>query len=141
PQVPGRPPTELPFQPGREAAGEVVAVGDGVTKHSVGDRVVLMPCPYCGKCLYCLKRATNLCFNEMPGHTKFGAYAEYIVASEDGVLASPANRTDTELAPILWAFGAAFHGINLANISPAEVVLVTGAAGSVGIATIRLARP
>src|SRR5579859_5942639 len=43
PRIPGRPPLTLPFQPGREGAGEVAAVGPGVDTLAVGERVVLLP--------------------------------------------------------------------------------------------------
>jgi NADPH:quinone reductase-like Zn-dependent oxidoreductase len=70
PQVPGRPAPALPFQLGREGAGEIAAVGPGVFDRSVGERVVLLASPACGHCLYCDRGQGSLCVGvEIPGHT------------------------------------------------------------------------
>ncbi len=50
----------LPAVLGHEAAGEVAAVGSGVTALAVGDRVVLSWNPHCGRCFYC-ERAQPIC--------------------------------------------------------------------------------
>src|SRR4051812_13280757 len=90
PQIPGRPPPSLPFQPGREGAGEIAEVGPGVTAWTTGDRVVLMPSPSCGTCAYCTKRASHMCIaRELPGHSAPGACAQYVVAAGDAVLPTP----------------------------------------------------
>lgn len=55
------PTTLTPEILGHEGAGEVVAVGDGVTTCKVGDHVILSWLPYCGTCPYCRAGKTNLC--------------------------------------------------------------------------------
>jgi NADPH:quinone reductase-like Zn-dependent oxidoreductase len=141
PQIPGRPPTPLPFQPGREAAGEVVAVGSGVTNRAVGQRVVLLSNPSCGQCAYCVKRGTHLCVvRELPGHSVPGSYAEYVAARAEDVLPTPANLTDAEATPIFWAYGTALHMLKVAELRAGDSVVVTAAASAMGIACMQLAR-
>ncbi|MEU6258514.1 alcohol dehydrogenase catalytic domain-containing protein [Streptomyces sp. NPDC047043] len=48
--LPGRPPWPLPFQLGRDAAGEIVATGENVTRWRPGDRAVQLPHPPCRNC-------------------------------------------------------------------------------------------
>ncbi|HAJ34670.1 MAG TPA: alcohol dehydrogenase, partial [Chloroflexi bacterium] len=51
----------LPAALGHEGAGEVIAVGPGVTRLRVGDYVSLNWAPACGDCYYCLHDSPNLC--------------------------------------------------------------------------------
>ncbi len=141
PQIPGRPATPLPFQPGREAAGEIAALGSGVTGREVGERVVLLSNPSCGRCPYCVKRGTHLCVaRELPGHTAPGAYADYLVVAADAILPTPADLSDHEAAPILWAYGTALHMLDVAQFRAGDSVVVTAAASAMGIAEIQLAK-
>jgi L-iditol 2-dehydrogenase len=60
---------------GHELAGDVVAVGEGVTNFSVGQRVVSANSAPCGQCFFCRREAENLCEDLLFNN---GAYAEYI---------------------------------------------------------------
>jgi len=60
---------------GHELAGDVVAVGEDVSRFSVGDRVVAANSAPCDKCFYCRKGLANLCEDLLFNN---GAYAEYI---------------------------------------------------------------
>jgi NADPH:quinone reductase-like Zn-dependent oxidoreductase len=141
PQVPGRPAPSLPFQLGREGAGEIVAVGTGVIDRSVGQRVILLASPACGRCAYCDRGQGSLCTAvEIPGHTRFGSYAEYVAVPADEVFAVPDGLTFVELAPLLWAYGAAQHMVNLARVGVGDVVVVTAAASAMGVAGMQLSR-
>src|ERR1041384_7725908 len=60
---------------GHELAGDVVAVGAGVTKFSVGDRVVAANSAPCDECYFCRRGLQNLCEDLLFNN---GAYAEYI---------------------------------------------------------------
>ena len=80
------------------------------------ERVVLLSNPSCGRCPYCVKRGTHLCVaRELPGHTAPGAYADYLVVAEDAILPTPADLSDHEAAPILWAYGTALHMLDVAQ--------------------------
>ena len=58
-------PHPLPAVLGHEGAGEVVEVGPGVTDLTVGDHVVVVWVPPCGKCNLCMTGQANLCTNIM----------------------------------------------------------------------------
>ena len=60
---------------GHELAGDIVQVGEGVTKFQVGQRVVAANSAPCGKCFYCERNQENLCEDLLFNN---GAYAEYI---------------------------------------------------------------
>src|SRR5215212_5213711 len=60
---------------GHELAGDVVAVGEGVTKFSIGDRVVAANSAPCDDCFFCKRRLQNLCEDLLFNN---GAYAQYI---------------------------------------------------------------
>ena len=56
------PPNDVPgIIPGHEAAGIVVAVGEGQTRFVVGDQLAIAPDVHCGRCYYCRRGLYNLC--------------------------------------------------------------------------------
>jgi 2-desacetyl-2-hydroxyethyl bacteriochlorophyllide A dehydrogenase len=64
---------------GHEAAGKVVALGDGATGLAEGDSVLLPPVYGCGDCPSCNSGEDNLCRrSNMLGGTRHGAYAQYV---------------------------------------------------------------
>ncbi len=139
---PGRPPLPLPFQLGREAAGEVAAVGADVTTFKAGDRVVAMTCPACGQCEFCKRGLDNLCLNTtLPGHQRFGGYAEYVSRKENEVLPAPASVPFEKLACALWSY-ATVWGMTFARggLSPGQAILITGASSGMGTAAVQVAR-
>ena len=81
----------LPFIPGHEAIGLVVAVGSGVTIVKEGDRVGV-PWLYsaCGHCEYCLAAWETVCAQaQFGGYTKNGGFAEYLLADPNYVAHIP----------------------------------------------------
>jgi len=139
---PGRPAFELPFQLGREAAGEVVHVGAQVSRFGVGDRAVAMTCPACGNCPYCVRGFDNLCISVgLPGHQRFGGYADYVVVDERDLLPAPANVPAEELACCLWSYGTVWHMIfGRAQLHAGQSAVVTAASSGMGTACIQLLR-
>ncbi|MDO9368373.1 MAG: NADPH:quinone oxidoreductase family protein [Sphingopyxis sp.] len=106
---------DLPFVSGLEFAGEVDAVGAGVTRWHVGDAVV--------------------------GGNRFGAMAEYCVAPATMLRPKPEELTWEEAAAYPVAYLTAYVAlVRCARIQPGEWVLVHGAAGGVGLATVDLAK-
>ena len=100
---------------GNEFAGEVEAVGRGVTSFKVGDRV--------------------FGFND----SSFGAHAEYMTMPEDGLLATmPANLTYEEAAPGTEGSHYALALIRTAKLQNGQDVLVNGATGAIGSAAVQL---
>ena len=66
----------LPHVPGHALAGIVSAIGSGVTKFSVGDRVTVPFVNRCGNCEYCNSGNAQVCPTQsQPGFTHWGYYA------------------------------------------------------------------
>ena len=140
--LPGRPAWPLPFQLGRDGAGEVVEVGRDVTRWRPGDRVVQMPHPACGRCAMCLRGRDNLCLaTAYPGHQVFGSYAEYVVRPQHALLRTPDAVDDEAAAATLWAYTTPLNcATRRAPVGPGDTVLITGASGGLALACAQLAR-
>jgi NADPH2:quinone reductase len=108
-----RPP--LPYVPGTDAAGVVVAVGDKVARFRPGDRVA------CGNW--------------------FGGFAERMVAKASKSARIPDNVDFLVGSTVLHAYLTAWYALaERARLEVGETVLVTGAAGGVGLACVEVAR-
>lgn len=106
----------LPYTPGSDAAGTVEAVGAGVTKVKPGDRV------------YTAKTLT-------------GAYAEYALALEEQVYRLPDKISFEQGAGVWVPYGTAYHALHhFAKARAGETILVHGASGGVGTASVQIAR-
>lgn len=106
---------ELPFTPGLELAGEVDAVGAGVSRWQVGDAVI--------------------------GGNRFGAMAEYAVVPVASLRTKPARLSWAEAAAYGVAYLTAYVAlVRCGRVEAGEWVLVHGAAGGVGLATVDLAQ-
>jgi NADPH:quinone reductase-like Zn-dependent oxidoreductase len=100
---------------GNEFAGQVQAIGSGVTSFAVGDRVF--------------------------GYddTRFGAHAQYLTIGEDASLARiPASLTYAEAVPATEGSHYALAGIEKAKIRAGQRVLVNGGTGAIGSAAVQL---
>ena len=106
---------DLPYTPGMDAAGVVEAVGEGVRKIAVGDRVYV-------------------------AGTMSGSYAGTALCKESQVYPLPENISLKQGAGINVPYSAAYHALfNRACAKPGEIVLVHGADGGVGVASVQLA--
>jgi len=105
----------LPFVGGMELAGEIVALGEGVTGFAVGDAVV--------------------------GGAKLGGFAEFAVLPAAAMRRKPDNLDFSQAAAVGAAYLTAYVAlVRRARLEPGEWVLVHGAAGGVGLAAVDLAR-
>ncbi len=105
----------LPFVPGSEFAGVVEAVGEGVTRVKVGDRVAAMA-----------------------GTGGFGSHA--IVPAEK-LVPLPAGMSFEQGAAFLMTYGTSQHALlDRGALKAGETVLVLGAAGGVGTAAVQIAK-
>lgn len=121
----------LPFIPGHEGIGLVVAIGAGVTAVKEGDRVGV-PWLYsaCGHCEHCLAAWETVCGQaEYGGYTKNGGFAEYILADPNYVAHIPAGLSATEAAPIICAGVTCYKGIKETAAKPGEWIAISGAGG------------
>ena len=99
---------------GRDYAGVVEAVGDGVTRFTVGDEV----------------------YGEVDG-----TFAEYVAVAETSVGAKPKNLTFEQAAAVPLAGNTALIAVrDLAQVQPGQKVLVNGASGGVGTFAVQIAK-
>lgn len=149
-------PQGAPFVPGHEGAGEIVAVGEGVTTTKVGDHVIVAWTPPCGKCASCLRGQPNLCVdiffviagaahfkrdgNDVFGMAGTGTWAEELILPEQGVVVIP-DDVPYEIGALIGCgvttgVGAA---VNTAQVAVGSSVVVFGC-GGVGISAIQGAK-
>jgi putative oxidoreductase len=139
-QIPGRAAFPLPQQLGREAAGEVVAVGRAVTRYKPGDRVIGITHPEDPDAVETARGLGNLSPNlAIPGHQAFGSYAQYLVRDERMWLPLP-DGVDYEQAGVaLWPFSSSHRVVrDRLHVRLGDTVLIAGASGGMGQATMQL---
>jgi len=121
----------LPFIPGHEAIGPVVAVGAGVTIVKEGDRVGV-PWLYsaCGHCEYCLSACETVCGQaKFGGYTMNGGFADYILADPNYVARIPHGLASIAAAPIICAGVTTYKGIKETGAKPGDWIVISGAGG------------
>ncbi len=105
----------VPFVPGKDLAGRVIAVGSAVTRVRPDDRVL--------------------------AHVEHGAFAQRVTLAEHRCHRMPPSMSWRQGAAMgLVYLTAHFALVERARLQPAEVVLVTGASGGVGLAAVQIAR-
>ncbi len=105
----------LPFVPGKEIGGEVTAVGAGVTRLKVGDRIVAF--------------------------VEAGGFAEQALAVEQDCHPIPAELSFPEAVSLGINFQTShFALVDRARMQPEDIILVTGASGGVGLAAVQIAK-
>src|SRR5436305_5683922 len=106
---------QLPFIPGKGPAGIVSALGPGVTTLRVGDRVLAM--------------------------AETGGYAEAVAVAAEQCHLLPAGMSFAEAASLAVVYDTSWVALrSRARLTPGETVLVLGASGGVGHASVQLAR-
>ncbi len=128
----------FPFWGGGEIAGVVAEVGGSVQQFKLGDRVVVNPSLYCGQCEHCLAGEESQCNRYgIIGDTVLGGFAEYIGVDATNLLKLPESITFEDAAATPLVYQTAWRAlINQADIKPSDDVLILGASGGVGSASI-----
>src|SRR2546430_331717 len=104
-----------PVLVGHEFAGEIVAVGDGVSGLKPGQLVTAEGHIVCGHCLQCRTGNGHICKNtRIIGVDRDGAFAEYIVMPATNVL--PLDGIPTTIGAVMDPMGNAFHTVLTADI-------------------------
>lgn len=121
---------------GHEFSGEVVEVGEGVSKFKKGDRVIVEPMVVCGECPACKEGKYNLCeklgFHGLCGSG--GGFAEYTVFPQEYIHKIPEGMS-YEQAALVDPMAVALHSIRIAKFVTGNTALVLGS-GPIGLATI-----
>lgn len=141
-QLPGRAAFPLPQQLGREAAGEVVAVGAGVARFKPGDRVIGVTHPEDPDAPETARGLGNLSRKlAIPGHQAFGSYAQYLVREERMWLPLPDGVGYEQAGVALWPFSSSHRVVrDRLKVRLGDTVLIAGASGGMGQATLRLCK-
>jgi len=105
----------LPFVPGMEVAGTVVAVGPDVRTVRPGDRVAAL--------------------------SMIGAFAERVGVHEDAVMKIPDGLSNEDACALLCGYGTSHHALKQrAALKPGETLCVLGAAGATGVAAVQIGK-
>lgn len=106
---------ERPFAPGGEIAGEVVGLGEGVTRWSPGDRLIAA--------------------------LGFGGLAEQVLVPADRAIRLPPHRSFEEGSALLMTYATAIHAlVDRGKLQKGQTLLVLGAAGGVGLAALEIGK-
>lgn len=132
---------EVPLVPGHELAGEVVALGDGVTTAAEGDEVVVGLDISCGICPYCVIGELDHCAAlRRLGMEVDGALAEYVRVPADNLVPRPESIDVAVAATVGDAVGSPYHAVvRHAKVRPGQVVAVYGL-GGLGLTAVQSAR-
>jgi NADPH:quinone reductase-like Zn-dependent oxidoreductase len=132
----------FPFWGGADIAGVVAEIGESVNQFTSGDRVVANPSLYCSQCEHCLSGEESQCNSYgIIGDTVPGGFAEYIAVDAMNVMKLPEQISFEEAAATPLVYQTAWRAlISRAGIRPGEDVLILGASGGVGSASIQIAK-
>jgi len=121
----------LPFIPGHEGAGIVVAMGAGVKSLKEGDPVgIAWLHDACGTCEHCITGWETLCESQRDsGYSVNGTFAEYAIGSAAYVARLPKDVDFAAMAPILCAGVTTYKGIKETEARPGEWIAISGIGG------------
>jgi len=124
--------TPFPLIQGTDCCGRVVQTGEGVDKNLVGTRVLVRPCMR--------PNGYDVMDSVWMASDFDGAFAEFVKVPASEVFAVDCDWSDEELATIPCAYATAENMLHRANVGADDLVLVSGASGGVGSATVQLAK-
>jgi len=118
-EYPAKPP--LPHVMGRDGVGKIAALGEGVSNFAVGQRVTIL-------------RGDT-------GVSRWGAFADRVVVDVDSLVLPPDEWSDQEAAGAALVYLTAYQALTQwADLPPNAIILITGASGGVGVASLHLAK-
>lgn len=117
---------KYPLIPGHEFSGTVVAIGEGVQRYKVGDRVTADPNIPCNKCPACQRNEPNQCENLAAiGVTRNGGFARYVVAPEGNVF--PIGNLSFAQAALIEPLACVVWGLKRVQPQAGDSALIFGA--------------
>ena len=130
----GGAPISFPRIQGADVCGEIVALGEGVSRSRLGERVITDNW---------LRDPDNLADKTRVGYfgsERNGGFAEYTTMPARNALAVTSDLSDAELATFSCSYSTALGMLHRANVAGDDTVLIPGASGGVGGALVQLAR-
>jgi propanol-preferring alcohol dehydrogenase len=128
---------------GHEVAGEITALGSGVTDLAVGDRCAVYGYLNCGHCRWCRNGRETLCQNPkgVVGKEVDGGFADFICLPAENFIRLPDGLAYEAAAVATDAICTTWHCMKeRARVQPLDDVLIFGAGGGVGIHAVQMAR-
>ncbi|MDR3224692.1 MAG: alcohol dehydrogenase catalytic domain-containing protein [Clostridiales Family XIII bacterium] len=140
----GNPRVHPPQIIGHESAGEVVAIGKGVTKFAVGDHVAIGADVPCGACEFCEAGIGNNCqINYALGYQFPGSFAQYVLLNKLTVDLGPVHAINPAMAwdeaALAEPLACVLNATELADIKLGDTVVIIGA-GPIGLMIMPIVR-
>lgn len=133
-----RPDLAFPLIMGHEGLGYVDKIGEGISEHQIGDRVVIEPNYPCGRCEYCWQGRSNICSNKrIIGVLETGCFAEYTVVPAPFAWRIPGAVSDED-AVVIEPTAVALHTLYSSPARPGDPIVVIGL-GAIGLLVTHLA--
>jgi 2-desacetyl-2-hydroxyethyl bacteriochlorophyllide A dehydrogenase len=130
----------LPLIPGHEVAGEIVAVGEDVGSHRIGERVCIHYLVSCTRCDHCRAGLEQFCrTGAMIGARRAGGYAEYIAVPARNAVVLPPSISMVHGAIMMCSSSTALHALRRGRLQHGDTVAVFGV-GGLGVSAVQLAR-
>lgn len=117
---------------GHEGVGEIVALGSGVTKWSIGDRVVANNSAPCLSCFFCNRREYSLCPNLTFNNGTFAEYLKIPAAIVQQNLLLVPEHLPNAIASLTEPLACVLHGVAASNVQQGDRVAVLGD-GAIGL--------
>ncbi len=132
----------FPHVMGVDAAGEVVAVGEGVAGFAPGDRASPHFMLSCGGCRSCIAGKEHICQQAgVLGVTTWGTYAEFVKVNARNAIRLPEGLSFDDAVAAQIPFATAWEAlIEVGRLAAGETVLVNAAGSGVGSAAVQIAR-
>ncbi len=132
---------DLPRIVGHESAGEIVALGEGVSDWKIGDRATVAIDVVCGVCRHCLTGQTQRCTAmKRIGFERDGGHAEYLALPAANLVAIPPELDYAAAAILPDAVACMYHSlICQGKVGIGQKVLILGV-GGLGIHGVQIAR-
>jgi len=139
--IPGAP-FHLPIITGADVAGDVHAIGEGVTGWSPGQAVMVAPGVSCGVCARCESGVDHLCSTYgILGETRDGGLAELVSVPAVNLFAKPERLDYADGAALSLSFLTAWHMlVARAELRAGETVLVHAGGSGVGSSAVQIAK-